>query len=329
MGYLGSVKTPSGPGLPDRTISPFSFSLCAAHEQTFIKACDYLMNGNEYRAHRLFTAAARGDANFLDAWFMVGMIELVNGRAERARQAFLRILQKEYAFQGYHVLRFLPTFRAFANLYEDLLFQVMPTTEDVAAMTARMYLIEGRNREAKKIIHPAFREYNDSPAVQAIWAQSMLADNAPEQVIKELEQRSGVRRGMTELDVLVMVLIGQAHMNMGDFRAGICRWEGSLHSAQGKNPHLFDGVKIKLAVAFEGKGYLLDCMDVLSSVNERDSSYDSTCSVRMKMGELADRLETYKRQGIVKCMRFFEEHEFPKWRQSEDFLEIRPSDRAS
>jgi hypothetical protein len=331
MGYLGSVKNPSGPGLPDRSISPFVFSLSAAHEQTFVKACDFLMNGNESRAHRLFTIAARDNSNFLDAWFMVGFIELINGRAEHARQAFLRILQKEYAFQGCYVLRFLPSFRALANLYQNLLFQVMPTTEDVAAITARLYLIEKRNREAKKIIHPAFREYRESPAVQAVWAQSMLADNAPEEVIKELDQWSAFRpnRGMSELDVLVMVLIGQAYMDLGDFRAGICRWEGTLHHAQGKNPLMFDGVKINLGLAFESKGYLLDCLDVLASVRDRTLSYDSDCSIRMKMDELVERIETYKREGIVKCMRFFEEHEFPKWRESQDFLEIRPSDRPS
>ena len=322
MGYLGPVDPRLDPTLPDRTITPFALSLCGHAEQAFIKACDNLIAGSEERARRGFTSCTRSDPLWLDPWFMIGFIDLVNGRAERARQAFFRILRDEHAFEGIYICRFMPSFRAHANLFEDFLFRVMPTTADVAAITARLYLIEGKNREAKKIIHPAYRQYWEDPAVQAVWAQSMLMDESPEQVVNELDRKFSYHKGNTDLDLLVVHLCGQAYFDLGDFRSGISHWEGALHRAMGKNPRLIDRFKILIANAYEHKGYLIDALEVLSTVEDGMMTYEPGVSAALKREELLDTLDKYKTEGIIKCLRFHEEHEYPRWRPAQGFLEI-------
>ena len=78
--------------LPCAEIDTLSLSLCRAEEQSFIKGCDALLHGKEESARRLFQKSTRHSPEFMDAWFMLGFMELVTGRAEAARQAFLHIL---------------------------------------------------------------------------------------------------------------------------------------------------------------------------------------------------------------------------------------------
>jgi tetratricopeptide (TPR) repeat protein len=322
MGYLGPQSVFPNPMVPDREISPFALSLCALAERRFVKACDYLIGGNEERARRKFMSAARENRNFLDAWFMVGFLELVNCRPEQARQAFLHILQSKTAFEGLYMLRFLPTLRVHVNLFEDFQFRIMPTTADVAAALARLYIIEGRPREAKKIIAPAFKKYWDNPSVQAVWAQSMLDSDSADEVIKELDYNNEFQRGTSELDLLVIHLIGRAYMDKGDFRSAISHWEGLLHAAKGKNPRLMDRFRIITADAYEQKGFLLDALDVLQSVEDGTMCYKDDVPVSLKREDIADRIKTFNQEGIVKCLQFHDQHEYPRWRPAEGFLEF-------
>ena len=322
MGFLGQESCSSDSFFPGREISPFALCLCTHVERTFVKACDLLLGGNEERARRLFGAATREERDFLDAWFMLGFLELVNCRPEQARQAFLHILQSKTAFEGLYILRFLPTFRAHVNLFEDFQFRIMPTTSEVAAALARLYIIEGKPREAKKIIAPAYKKYWDNPAVQAVWAQSMLGSESADEVIQQLDRRTDFHRGNTELDLLVVYLCGQAFMDTGDFRSAIAHWESLRHAVKGKNPRLMDRFRIITAAAYEGKGYFLDAFEVLSNVEDSSMSYESDISVGLKREELTDRIRKFQQEGIVKCLRYNDQHEYPRGRPAEGFLEF-------
>ncbi len=308
--------------VPNPEISSFDLSLCSGEEQAFIRGCQYLIDGREERARRMFARAARRDPTFHDAWFMYGFMELLSGRAEEARQALLHILQEEKPFHGFYVVRFLPTFRAHVNLFEDFLFHVMPVTPEVAAATSRLYLIEGRNREAKKIIHRAFMEYPNNSAVQVVWAQSMIADDAPVEVIEQIDRKISYHKGNTELDILVTQVIGQAFFKAGDFRSGIFHWEGLLHHSQGKNPRLIDRIRILTARAFESKGYLLDTLEVLGTVEDATMPYSEGESVDYKRGRLVEVINTQLRVGIIRPLKFHEEHEYPRFDTTQGFLEL-------
>ena len=132
------VSRPCEPIEPSLGVSSLELFLCTGAEQAFIKGCRALAKGHEERARIMFAECTKMDPKFFDAWFMYGMIELTGGRIDRAREAFLHILADEDYFQGILIVKFLPTYRAFANLFEDYLFQIAPTTGDVAAVTARM-----------------------------------------------------------------------------------------------------------------------------------------------------------------------------------------------
>jgi len=323
MTHFGIDRPQSVDRLPCPRMDSLSFSLSRSEEQAFIRGCEALLKGREEMARRHFRTAANRRAEFMDAWFMLGFIELANGRAENARQAFLHILQDDKPFFGFYVLRFLPTFRPHVNLFEDFLFHIMPTTPDVAAATARLYLIEDRNREAKKIIHPAFREYPDNPAVQAVWGQSMLADDSPDPVINEVDRRLPFHRGKNELDILVTHVIGAAYLAKGDFRSGVSHWESIMHQAIGKNPRLFDRFRILLAKQYEKKGFLIDAIEVLGTVQDHAMPYEPDMTVDFKRGQLVERINTFSRSGIVRPLQFHSLHEYPRWRPLPKYLELR------
>lgn len=309
-------------GLPSPEIDTFALSLCGAEEQAFVHGCNALLQGKEERALFEFRKAARCTREFMDAWFMAGFIELVNGRAENARQAFLRILQDERPFFGLHILRFMPRFRAHVNLFEDFVFHIMPTTAEVAAATARLYMIEERVKEAKKIIHPAFREYGDNTAVRVMWAQVMIEDDAPEAVIDEIDGSIQFHKGKTEMDLLLTYLVGRAFLDKGDFRSAVSHWESIFHHATGKNPRLIDRFSIFLAKAYESKGFLLDVYDILRKVKDSTMPYDPGVSVDFKLGQIVEKINTYRRQGIRIPLEFEGVHDFPRWKESEGYLEL-------
>ncbi len=320
MAFLGKFDYSSG-NLPSPEIDTFALSLSRPEEQAFVHGCNAFLLGREDRAFREFKRAARIDREFMDAWFMIGFIELLNGRAERARQAFLHILQAEEPFYGIYILRFMPTFRPHVNLFEDFVFHIMPTTGDVAAITAHIYLIEKRNRAAKKVIHPAFREYPNNPAVQVVWARSMLTDNAPDEVINEIDMKIHYHGGKTELDILLTHLIGQAYLDMDDFRSAISHWEGLLHNASGKNPRLIDRFRIHLATAYEHRGYLIDVLEILKAVEDPSMQYEDGISVDFKLGQVVEKINTYKKQGIRVPLQYHNVHQYPRWKPSQGYLE--------
>jgi len=325
MNSIASYSSYTSQQLPQREIAPFAFSLCTREEKVFIRACDLLLGDHEEKALKLFYRAARIDPEFLDPWFMAGFIELCNGKVEQARQAFLHILDRERVFEGLYILRFLPNLRVFANLFENFMFRIMPTTPEVAALTARIYMLEDRLREAKKIIHAAYRSFNDNEAVEAVWAQVMLKDGAPEEVIKEFHEGANIHKISTELGNVVTYLCGKAHFELGDFRAGISHWESILASSSHRNPRLTDWFKVATARAYEKEGYLLDTLEILQTVSEPSIEYEheTDVSVSMKIFELTERLKAYYEQGIVKPLRFTEEHTYPRERSTPDFLEFR------
>jgi hypothetical protein len=330
MAYIGENLNARSRDLPDPTISSFDLSLCTPAEQAFIHGCRLLEKGSEVKALREFRVAARRAPDFLDAWFMAGFLSLCRQDVHGARQAFLQILQKEEPLLGTYILRFLPTFRPQANLYEGFFFQIMPTTADVAAVAARLYLVEGKKREAKKIIHPAFLQYHDNSAVQAVWAQSMIADGNPGDVIEKVDRNIPYHQGYSDLDVLVTFVIGHAYFAMGDFRNGIYHWESTLHHAMNKNPVLMDYIRIRTAQAYESRGYLLDAMETLSSVEDKSIEFDDIDTVSIKVQRLKETVNAHKREGIIKAMKFSEEHEYKQIRDSHGFLEVqRPGETGS
>jgi len=262
------------------------------------------------------------DPGLLDAWFMQAFLALVNSNIEFSRQCFLRILQSDDVLQGRYVLRFLPMFRMHVNLFEDFVFQVMPTTADAAAILARLYLIEERVHEAKKVIHPAFRTYKNNPIVPAMWAQTMVVDGAPKQVIEEIDRNTPYHSGASELDLLQTFYIGRAFFDLGDFRSGIYHWESILGHTRGKNPRLLDRFRIHLAKAYQSKGYLLDTFEVLQTVEDGNMMFDDGEEVSFVRGRLIERINANLRQGIVKPLKFTEVHEYPRNRSPHGFLEI-------
>jgi tetratricopeptide (TPR) repeat protein len=308
--------------MPDPNIDSFTLSFCSLAEQSFIRGCDYLSRGMEERARRSFSTTTGIESHFMDAWFMLAFIALVNSKPEEARQFLLRILNEDAPFHGQYILRFLPNLRMQVNLWEDFAFQVMPTTGDAAAIAARIYLIQNRPREAKKIIHTAFKKYQDNPVVSIVWAETMIADKAPDQVIEEIDKKIFVHDGKSDLDLLLTHLIGQAHLDLGDYRSGIYHWEGMLSFTREKNPRLTDRFKILLGKAYESKGYLQDAFDVYSSVEDQSMYIDADEEVSFLRGKLIEKIKSYKSQGIVKPLRFTEVHQIPRERPAQGYLEL-------
>jgi len=308
--------------LPSPEIDTLSLSMSRCEEQSFIRGCHALIKGHEERARMEFRTATRQAGDFMEAWFMVGFMELLNQRAERAMQAFLRILREESPFGGIYILRFMPTFRPCVNLFEDFLFHIMPTTPEVAAVAARLYLVEGRVREAKKIIHPAFREYPTNTAVRVVWAQTMLADGAPRAIIDDIDRRINFHQGKSDLDVLLTYLIGQAYFELNDFRSAVAHMESVLHNAHGKNPRLMDRFKVGMAKVYEAKKYLIDVFDILNTVEDPSVPYEKDVTVDFKRGQIVEKIETYRRQGIKLPLEFEYSHEYKKARRTEGYLEL-------
>jgi hypothetical protein len=322
MRYIGGHSLPEDFKLPDRKLGSFALSLCAPEEQTFIHSCDLLMGGAEEKARRGFLDCAKRSPEFLDAWFMLGFIELTNEQIAKAKDAFLHILQKETPFHGSYILRFLPDIRIFVNLFEDFMFQIMPTTGDTAAVIARIYLIEKKPREAKKVIHSAFKTYYENSAVQAIWAESMLGDGSPEEVIEGVDRLNPYHKGATELDLLVTHLCGQAYFDKGDFRSGVAHWEANLHHAKGKNPRLIDRFRICIGNAYESRGFLLDAIEVFSDVEDTSMLCSPGYPVSLKKLDIVEKINTFKQQGISKCLRYTEQYKHPRNQPSQGFLEF-------
>jgi len=308
--------------LPSPEIDSFALSLSEGDLRSFIRGCDSLARGREDSAYIQFKKTVRSYPECWDAWFMTGIIDLANGRAELARQAFLRILSLDKPYYGLWIIRFLPKFRPLANLYDEFTFHVMPCTPDIAAILARLYLIENKVREAKKIIHPAFREFFTSPSVQAVWAQTMIMDGASHVVIEELDRRIPYHRSATDTDLLVWYQIGKAFFESGDFRSGICHWEGLLHHAAGKNPRLIDHFRVVLAKTYEKKGFIGDSIEILSQVSDMFTPYEADVSVEFKRGELIEKVNAFRRQGIVRPLFCREAHEYKKRTSTPGFLEF-------
>ncbi len=308
--------------LPDAAIDSFSLTLSRPEEKAFVHGCQALIKGNGESARLQFRRATEIVPDFQDAWFMIGFIELSSGRVERARQAFLHILRDDKPFNGIYILRFLPTIRLHVNLFEDFLFQIMPTTPEVAAAMAGLYMVENRTREAKKIVHPAFREYPDNTAVKVMWSRMMLADGAPDVVIEEVDRRVHVHKGKREVDILLTHLIGQAFIDKGDFRSAVAHWESIFHHASDKNPRLIDRFRILLAIEYEKKGYLIDVIDTLRTVSDSTMAYDENVSVEFKRGELVEKIKAYRRQDIKVPLQYQFSHELKRADTTHGFLEM-------
>lgn len=308
--------------LPKPEINSFAFSFCTIEEQAFIRGCESLINGREDRALRHFASASHHDNAFHDAWFMQAFLSLVQGNPDSARQHLLKILSANEPFHGQYILRFLPRLRMQVNLFEDFVFHVMPTTADAAAITARIYLLENKVHEAKKIIHAAFRQHQNNPVVRVVWAEVMIEDNAPSAVIEEIDRNIQFHSGDSETDLLLTFLIGRACFLTGDYRGGIYHWDSILGHASGKNPRLMDRFRIHLAKAYESKEYLIDTLETLSAVEDSGMLYSTDEDVSFKRGLLVEKINNMKNQGIVKPWRFTDLHEFRKRRDSQGFLEI-------
>ena len=183
-------------------------------------------------------------------------------------------------------------------------------------------MLRGQYREVKKIIHKAYLTYPNNPAVQAVWAQSMLADDSPEEIIKDLDQVVKYHLGLTDLDLLVIHLIGQAYLRKGDFRTGIAHLESATHVGVDRNAPLIDRFKIILAQAYEDREYYLSVLKTLGTVEDRTAIYEEDKSVEYKCSELVEKINTMRKQGIIKNMEFTYEYEGKEKRSMPGFLEF-------
>jgi len=307
-------------------IDSFTLSLCTPCEQAFVNGCNDLIQGHEDHALMSFKTSAKAHKEFFDAWFMVALLELKRGRVDIARQAFLRIVGSEVPFYGFHILRFMPRFRPMLNFFEDFTFHAMPTTGTVAAALARMYLIEGKVREAKKVIHPAFREYPDDFAVGVVWAQSMLDSDSPDEIINEIDMKMSLHSGRNEIELVLTFLIGQAYLMKGDFRSAISHLESVLHHGQEKNPRLMDFFRINIAKVYEKEGYLTDAFDAVDEVENQFLPYDDSMTVELKRYWLINRMETFRTQGIIKPIEFNYTYRDRRAQRDRGYLEFKRPD---
>ena len=304
-------------------LSHFARALSYPEVKLFISASESLREGHDERAIRLFRKAVKHDKEFYDGWFMWGFLALVKNQVEVAKQAFLHILQSKKSFEGIYIVKFLPDLSIKVNLFENFPVRVMPTTPEVAAILARIYLIEGKPREAKKIIHPAYLRYPKNSAIRIVWAQSMIDDDNPGEVIDEIDKSLNYHRGDNELDLLVTWHVGKAYLHVGDFRSGIFHLESVLHFAKDKNPRLIDRFRTLTAQEYESKGYLLDTLEILNEVGDKSADYGRGITIGGKIRSLTETINKQREQGIFRNLKFQDYERIQVREKARRFLELK------